>query len=256
MRPALSVLESYLVNYRRTWRGTTLGSFVLPVLFMVGFGVGVGHFVDAGGRLGQVRYLDFIVPGQVAIGALNLGFFESAWPVLSRFQWIRTYHAMVAAPLRVVDILGGELLFIVVRLVMTTTVFLVIAALFGAVHSPWAVAVPLVCALLGMAAAAPGHAFAARVDSDSYFMLVIRFLVIPAALFSGVYFPIAALPEVLRWLAYVFPLWHAVDLSRAATLPGAHLSALAVAGHLAYLLLWAGVGFWLALRAYRRRLVV
>ena len=256
MRPALSVLESYLVNYRRTWRGTTLGSFVLPVLFMVGFGVGVGHFVDAGGRLGQVRYLDFIVPGQVAIGALNLGFFESAWPVLSRFQWIRTYHAMVAAPLRVVDILGGELLFIVVRLVMTTTVFLVIAALFGAVHSPWAVAVPLVCALLGMAAAAPGHAFAARVDSDSYFMLVIRFLVIPAALFSGVYFPIAALTEMLRWLAYVFPLWHAVDLSRAATLPGAHLSALVVAGHLAYLFLWAGVGFWLALRAYRRRLVV
>lgn len=256
MRPALSVLESYLVNYRRTWRGTTLGSFVLPILVMVGFGVGVGHFVDAGGRLGHVRYLDYIVPGQVAIGALNLGFFESAWPVLSRFQWIRTYHAMVAAPLRVVDILGGELLFIVIRLLSTTAVFLGIAALFGAVHSPWALAVPLVCALLGMAAAAPGHAFAARVESDSYFMLMIRFIVIPVGLFSGVYFPITALPEMLRWLAYVFPLWHAVDLSRAATLPGAHLSGLAVAGHLAYLFLWAALGFWLALRAYRRRLVV
>jgi len=252
----LAVLESYLVNYKRTWRGTTLGSFVLPVLFMVGFGLGVGHFVDAGGRLGQVRYLDFIVPGQVAAGALNLGFFESAWPVLSRFQWIRTYHALVAAPLRVVDILGGELLFIVVRLLSTSAVFLGVAAVFGAVHSPWTVTVPLVCALLGMAAAAPAHAFAARVDNDSYFMLLIRFIVIPAALFSGVYFPITALPEVLRWLAYVFPLWHAVDLSRAATLPGAHLSGLVIAGHLAYLSLWAAVGFWLAMRSYRRKLVI
>jgi lipooligosaccharide transport system permease protein len=252
----LAVLESYLVNYKRTWRGTTLGSFVLPVLFMLGFGLGVGHFVDAGGRLGQVRYLDFIVPGQVAAGALNLGFFESAWPVLSRFQWIRTYHAMVAAPLRVVDILGGELLFIVVRLVSASAVFLGIAAVFGAVHSWWTLAVPLVCALLGMAVAAPSHAFAARVDNDSYFMLLIRFMVIPAALFSGVYFPIAALPEVLRWLAYVFPLWHAVDLSRAATLPGAHLSVLVIAGHLAYLSLWVAAGFWLAMRAYRRKLVI
>jgi lipooligosaccharide transport system permease protein len=94
------------------------------------------------------------------------------------------------------------------------------------------------------------------VDSDSYFMLLIRFMVIPAALFSGVYFPITALPEVLRWLAYVFPLWHAVDLSRAATLPGAHLSGPVIAGHLAYLSLWVGAGFWLAMRAYRRKLVI
>jgi len=176
--------------------------------------------------------------------------------VLSRFQWIRTYHAMVAAPLRVVDILGGELLFIVVRLLSTSAVFLGIAALFGAVHSWWTVAVPLVCALLGMAAAAPAHAFAARVDSDGYFIMAIRFIIIPAALFSGVYFPITALPEVLRWLAYVFPLWHAVDLSRAATLRGAHLSWLVIAGHVAYLSLWVAVGFWLALRAYRRKLVI
>ena len=81
MRPALAVFESYLSVYRRTWRGSVLGSFVLPVLVMVGFGLGVGHFVDAGGRLGPVRYLDYIVPGQVAVTAFNQGSFESMWPV-------------------------------------------------------------------------------------------------------------------------------------------------------------------------------
>jgi hypothetical protein len=33
------------------------------------------------------------------------------------------------------------------------------------------------------------------------------------------------------------------------------MSWLAVLGHLAYLAAWAGIGFWLALVGYRRRLV-
>jgi len=256
MRPALSVLEWHLAGYRRTWRGSALSSFVIPVLIVLGFGIGVGHFVDAGGRLGQVRYLDYTVPGMLAATAFNLAFFESTWPVLSRFVWIRSYHAMVAAPLRIVDILGGGLLFILLRLVLTTVVFLVVTTLFGAVHSMWALVVPVVCALLGLAIAAPVHAYSSRIDTDSSLALLMRFVLIPLVLFSGVYFPISALPDLVRWLAYASPLWHAVELCRAATLPGTHLSLLAILGHLAYLGAWAALGFWLAWRGFRRRLVV
>jgi lipooligosaccharide transport system permease protein len=250
----LAVLESYLLVYRRTWRGSVLGTFVLPVLIMVGFGLGVGHFVDAGGRLGQVSYLDYIVPGQVAVGALNVGAFESMWPVLSGFEWSRTYHSWVASPLGVGEILGGDLLFILFRLLTTSAVFLGVAAVFGAVHSPWTVAVPLVCGLLGLSVAAPVHAFAGRVTSDSYFSLLLRFGIVPVGLFSGVYFPVAALPHALRGLAYLSPLWHATEMSRAATL-GVPLPPPVVAGHVAYLAAWLVVGFWLAVRVFRRRLV-
>jgi lipooligosaccharide transport system permease protein len=252
----LPVLEFFLVGYRRTWRGSVLGSFVMPVLFVLGFGFGVGHYVDAGGRLGPVRYLDYIVPGMLAATALQVAFGESTWPVMSRFQWIRTYHAMVNAPVRVVDILGGSLLFVLFRLLMTTVVFLAVTALFGAVHSAWAVTVPVVCALLGLAVSAPIYAFAASVDTDSYLALLMRFVMIPLTLFSGVYFPVSALPGVVRWLAYASPLWHAVDLCRAATLPGAHLSVAVVLGHLAYLVALAALGFWLAWRVFRRRLAI
>ena len=252
----LAVVEGYLVNYRRTWRGSVLGSFVLPVLIVVGFGVGVGRFVDAGGRLGPVRYLDYLIPGQIAFAAVNVAFFESAWPVIGRFRWTRVYDAMVATPLRTVDLIGGELLFIVARALLTTVVFLCVAAAFGTVHSPWSLAVPLVCALLALAVAAPVHAFAARLDNDSYFTLLMRFILIPAWLFSGVYFPVTAVPEALRWLAYALPLWHAVDLCRAATLAGGGLSVGVVLGHVGYLCLWALVGFGLALRAYRQRLTL
>ncbi len=59
-------------------------------------------------------------------------------------------------------------------------------------------------------------------------------------LFAGVFFPISQLPAVVRWLAYVSPLWHGVEVCRAATLPAFHLPAWPLVGHLAYLAAWAG----------------
>jgi lipooligosaccharide transport system permease protein len=52
----------------------------------------------------------------------------------------------------------------------------------------------------------------------------------------------------------VLPLWHGVDLSRAATLGVA--PAWSITGHLLYLAAWAVAGWWLALRAFTKRLVV
>jgi lipooligosaccharide transport system permease protein len=186
---------------------------------------------------------------------MQIAFGESAWPIMSKFQWIRLYHGWVAAPLRIADIVGGELLFLLLRVVSSATVFLLVTALFGAVHSWWAPAAVLVCGLLGLAVAAPVLAFAAHVQQDGFFPLLMRFVVIPMSLFAEVFFPISRLAEPLRWLAYISPLWHAVVLCRACTLPAFGMPWWSVLGHLTYLAAWAGTGFWLALVAYRRRLV-
>ena len=42
---AWSVFEYNLVGYKRTWRGSVFSSFLLPLLTMLGFGVGVGAYV-------------------------------------------------------------------------------------------------------------------------------------------------------------------------------------------------------------------
>jgi len=255
LAPALSVFEYNMVGYRRTWRGSVLSSFVLPVLFVIGFGLSVARIVDVGGRLGPVAYRDFIVPGIMASTALQVAFGESAYPVMSRFTWIRTYHAMVATPLRPGDIIAGDLMFMVFRLVSSSLVFLAIAVGFGSVHSWWALTVPLSCALTGLSLATPVVAYAAHVDNDGRFALLHRFVVLPMTLFAGVFFPVQKLPEVVRWLAYSSPLYHGVELTRAATLPGLAAGPLALLGHVLYLAAWAVGGFLLARVTYRRRLV-
>jgi lipooligosaccharide transport system permease protein len=250
--PGLAVLEYHLVSYRRTWRGSVLSSFVLPLLTMLGFGVGVGAYVRSG--VGGVPYLDWVVPGLIASTALQVAFGDATWPVLGNFEWMRVYFAQASAPLRVADILGGHLAFVLFRTVTSTAAFLLVAAGFGALHSGWALLTLPLAALLGLAAAAPVFAFSASITTDSYLALLMRFVLVPMTLFSGVFFPVEALPAVLRWLAYALPLWHGVDLSRAATLGTA--PTWSVPGHLLYLAAWAAAGWWLAHRRFRRRLVV
>ncbi|HEU4425998.1 MAG TPA: ABC transporter permease [Pilimelia sp.] len=249
--PTAAVLEYHLIGYRRTWRGSALSSFVLPLLTMLGFGVGVGAYV-AGGVAG-VPYIDYVIPGLLASTAMQVGVSEATWPVMGGFQWVRTYYAQAASPLRVADIVGGHLGFILFRVLTSVVAFLAVAAAFGTLHSPWALAVLPVAALLGLSVAAPTMAYTASVRTDSYLALLFRFAVIPMTLFAGVFFPVESLPPVLRWLAYVSPLWHGVDLSRAATLGVP--PEWSASGHVIYLALWAVAGLWLARLAFRRRLI-
>ncbi|MFC6021749.1 ABC transporter permease [Plantactinospora solaniradicis] len=250
--PALAVLEYNLVAYRRTWRAGVFSSFLLPLLTMVGFGVGVGAYVDAG--VGGVSYLDFIVPGLIASTALQVAVGESTWPVLGNFEWIKTYFAQAATPLRVADIVGGQLAFVLFRVLASSLAFILVAALFGTLHSAWALATPLLVLLIGFSVAPPVFAYTASIRSDSYLAMLFRFAVIPMTLFAGVFFPVESLPAVLRWLAYASPLWHGVDLCRAATLGVA--PAWSVPGHLLYLAAWGVVGWLLAQARFRRRLVI
>lgn len=246
------VLEYHLVSYRRIWRSSVLSSFVLPLLTMLGFGVGVGAYVTGG--VDGVPYLDWMVPGLIASTAMQIAIGDSTWPVLGSFEWQRTYYGQAAAPLRVADILDGHLLFIVFRTLTSCTAFLLIATAFGTMHSWWALATLPIAASVGLAVATPTFAYAAAIRSDSYLAILFRLGVIPMSLFSGVFFPVESLPAPLRWLAYASPLWHGVDLSRAATLGTA--PAWSPIGHLLYLALWATAGWFLALRQFGRRLVV
>jgi lipooligosaccharide transport system permease protein len=189
----------------------------------------------------------------IASTALQLAFGESTWPALSRFEWNRIYESMSATPLRIRDILGGDLLFMFLRIVATSAVFLGITALFGAVQSWWGLLVPFIAGLLGVAFAAPMFALTGRVKTGNAFSYIGRFIVVPMSLFAGVFFPVSSLNPGIRWLAYISPLWHGVELCRAATSTD-HGSMAVAAGHVAYLLAWAVIGGYLAHRSFTRRL--
>jgi lipooligosaccharide transport system permease protein len=247
--PTLAVLERNLVLFRRLWQGSVLGQFLLPLMFLVSIGIGVGGRV---GEIDGVDYLSWIVPGALASTAFQIAMGECTYMVLGGFIWQRFHHAMYATPVRVRDMIGGWLLYVVFRVELAVVAFLAITAPFGVLHTPWALVTPLVCALLTAAVAAPTTAYAAGVDNDGYFAVLFRLVMIPATLFCGVLFPVTQLPDVVRPVAYAIPLWHAVELNRAAMLGTA--PPWPIAAHVGYLLVWAVAGTAWALVAFRRRL--
>jgi lipooligosaccharide transport system permease protein len=245
----------WMAQYRRTWRGTAISTVVQPLGFLAAMGLGLGALVDNGSgasTLSGASYLAFIAPGLLAAQAMQTAAFESTWPVLGAVKWQRQYHAQLATPLRPVDILAGHLLFVALRLVITSTAFLAVMVLFRAIESGWgALALP-VAVLTGLAYATPTFAFSVSRDDPRGFAMLHRFGIMPMFLFSGTFFPISQLPDVLQPVAWVVPLWHGVDLCRDLSLGQASLGISVV--HVLYLLAWIVAGYAIALRSFRRRL--
>ena len=252
---ALRPLEFFFTQYKRVWRGTAITTVVTPVVYLLALGVGLGVFVDRSADLeGGISYLEFVAPGLMAATAMQLATFESSWPVLSAIKWDRQYHAMLAAPLRVRDVLFGHQAFIAFRVLLMATVYLAVITAFGAVSSPLGLLAIPVTVLVGLSFSAPIAAWAAHTETEVSFVAIFRFVILPMFLFSGTFFPISSLPAPLEAIAYVTPLWHGVTLCRDLT-----LGRLPVAEdllHLGYLLVCVGVGLAVAAYTYRKRLVV
>ncbi len=252
---ALRPLEFFFAQYRRVWRGTAITSVVTPVVFLLALGVGLGVFVDRSADLpGGISFLDFVAPGLLAATAMQLATFESSWPVLSAIKWDRQYHAMLATPLRVRDVVLGHQAFIGARLLGTSAVYLAVIAAFGAVSSPLGLLAIPVGALVGLAFSCPIAAWAARTENEASFVAIFRFVILPMFLFSGTFFPVENLPAPLEAFAYVTPLFHGVSLCRMLTLGDVDL--LPALGHLGYLLAFVAAGLTAAFYTYRRRLVL
>jgi lipooligosaccharide transport system permease protein len=251
---ALRSYESYLIQYRRAWRGSVATSIISPVLYLSALGVGLGTFVNRSGSTpGGSSYLSFVAPGLLAATAMQVATGESTWPVHAAIKWRGTYFAMLATPLRVRDILFGQQLFVASRVLVSAGAYLVVIAIFGGVDSAYGVLAFPAALLVGMAFAAPCLAFAATVERDSAFAALFRFGIVPMFLFSGTFYPVNRLPEVLEWVAYATPLWHGVELCR--DLTTGRLAAGADLGHAGYLAALAVTGLLLALRTHERRLV-
>jgi len=141
---------------------------------------------------------------------------------------------------------------VLIRVGFAALGFMLVMLLFGTVHSGrFPLALPA-AVLLGLAVATPCFAFAASVGQDGMFAVLLRFAIVPMTLFAGVFFPVANLPFAARLLAYVSPLWHAVELIRAAGLGTA--TAWGVPAHVAVLVGWAVLGYLLALHRFNRKL--
>ncbi|HET6949389.1 MAG TPA: ABC transporter permease [Acidimicrobiales bacterium] len=250
---ALRVAQREAVVWRRFWHTSVLTGVLVPVMFVGAMGGGLGDLVDRNQDTVQgLSYLVFVTPGILAATTLQAATGSSMWPVMGGLKWNRYFHAAAATPVPPAQVYLGYLAWTGARLTLNATLFVLVAALLGAIPSPWGAAAVPFAALGGLAFAAPLCAYSAAQDSDLMFTVIFRVVAMPMFLFSGAFFPVEQLPGAAEPLAKATPLWHAVELCRGATTGTLGGSAAAV--HLLVLAGYIAVGAFFGTRIFTSRL--
>ena len=118
-------------------------------------------------------------------------------------------------------------------------------------HSPLTVFIIPLALLIGWCFASMGMMMTALAPNYDFFMYYFSLWITPMTLLCGVFYPVSQLPNGLQTLAQFLPLTHAIDLVR--PLLGNKIPT-NVLGHLAVLLVYGAVSYYVALVLMRRRL--
>ena len=124
---------------------------------------------------------------------MQIASFEASWPVLSAIKWSRQYHAMLASPLRVGDVLIGHQAFIAFRMLMTASVSRRDRRIRG--RTPRSDPRDSRRRARRNRVCGTDRRVGAYTENEASFVAIFRFLILPMFLFSGTFFPIEQLPR-------------------------------------------------------------
>ena len=251
-QPSLRFLHVWRRNLR-VWRKlaipSMLGNLADPMLYMLGFGYGLGRMLpDVFGS----SYIAFLAAGTVCSSTMMSASFEAMYSGFSRMHMQKTWDAIMNAPITLDDVLVAEAVWAATKSFMAGGAVLLVATALGLVQSPLALWVVPVMFLTGLAFGSLGLIMTALSPSYDFFMYYFTLFITPMMMMCGVFFPADQLPQALQNVAVFLPLTHAVALVRPLmndTVPAAWM------GHAGVLLIFAIAGFYIALALTRKRLL-
>ncbi len=228
----LPILSQILDEIDRVRSGTPRGLAIEPVSVVAS----------------DLRAVDFVAPGIIAMSVMQLGVFSSINLVMRREKLI--LKRLGATPIRRGTVIGAEVLF---RLIITS----VQAALLVAMAS-LAFGVPIeggfheLIAIIGLGALAfigLGFAISSFAKTEEGMLPIAQIVTLPMMFLSGIFFPIDGLPGFLQPVLRVLPLTFLGDGIRQTMVGGFSVNAMWV-NYLA-LALWLAVTFVVAVRLFK-----
>ena len=244
------MMERSLYVYKRAWLVLASG-FVEPLFYLLSIRVGLAALVgdvETGGVL--VSYDRFVAPGLMAAAAMNGAIFECTANVFFKIKHSKLYDAVLATPMSAGDVAFGEISGAVVRSAVYSAAFALTMWALGMVESPWFVLAIPAATLIGFSFAALGMALTTFMRSWEDFEYVPA-ITLPLFLFSTTFYPISQYGS-WSWLVGLSPLYHGVELVRAANLGQWDAS---IPGHVAVLVGLSLVGVTVASRRIERLLL-
>lgn len=246
----LAVWYRNFLVWRKLAVASMLGNFGDPFLYLLGLGYGLGLYI---GEMGGIPYMAYLASGILCSSAMNTATFEGLYSAFTRMNQQGTWEGMLATPVQVQEVVAGEIVWAASKSLISGTAILLVAGLLGGVQdwsTAW-MAIPIIF-LIGLAFAGPALVVCAISPSYDFFMYYFTLVITPMFLFCGVFYPIDALPEFVQLFAQVLPLTHAIQLIRPLLTELPLVNPLL---HISVLLIYAVVGYVIAARLSRNKLI-
>jgi lipooligosaccharide transport system permease protein len=243
------VMSRDISIFGRYWKATTFSSVVQPTIYLLAFGLGIRSFIP---QIAGVGYVAYVATGVVATAILFSSAFPGMFNTFVRWQFQRTYDAMLAAPVDVEELITAEVLWVSIRAGVYGLAPLLVGFAFGLEPEAGMLLVPLIGFVTGFGFCSFGVTVAAIAKTIDNFNYITSAVLTPMFLVAGTFFPINRLPSGIREVAYVNPLYHCVQLVRDASLGNLHVGDL---GHAGVLVAFALVMWRLAVQQLGRRLI-
>ena len=215
MSAFMAVFLRELLILKRRLKRQISGMAVSPLLYMLTFGYALGSHLT----MGEHSYLEFLVPGLVAMSSMTQAFSIATDINVARFYFF-VFEEIQASPTSRPAYVLGEICAGLVRVLLAVLVIIALGLLFG-VRLHYGPFFWLAILLNGFTFSALAVALAMLVRSHADQSLLTNFIITPMAFLGGTFFPVDSLPGWAQSLLSILPLTHASQVIRADALGGA-----------------------------------
>ncbi len=195
---------------------------ISPLIYILAFGLGLGSSIKPGSGISgnYHNYLEFILPGMVALSSMTISFGGTTFSICGDRLFSKTFEELLLTPIHPLALHIGKMLAGVVRGLMTSGSVILVAVLLT---GNWNFLNPLFLVLLVLNCAVfagLGVIVGLSVRSLESVGLYNNFIIIPMSFLGATFFDPGTLPAALKVVVYLLPLTYAsIGLRAAAHLP-------------------------------------
>ncbi len=197
-------LREILIFERRLMRlGYVMSAILMPLLYLLAFGLGLGRRVNIAGG----SYLNYLLPGLVAMSSMINSFTWVANGLTMGRLYFQTFQVYVQAPVSAAAIVTGQVAAGIVRGLLSSLILLVLGLVIGSglqFNLMFFLSLALNCLLFAALGVVVGMRSKTHEDTANFS----NFFIMPMAFFSGTFFPIQQMPRVLQIIVGFLPLTH------------------------------------------------
>lgn len=206
----ITVLWEKWVEFKFEWKKITASALVGPMLYMIALGWGLGSTSTVTDR----PYIDFLVPGIIALSTMNNSFSAVGQPLNVQRLFERSFDQIIISPTPMPAYIFGQMLGGALRGMYSGMLILLLSIPFGASIQ---LSLPffLVMLLNGMTFAALGILSAIVASSHGDIARFSTFFILPMTFLCNTFFPLERVPDFIQVLISILPLTHASSSLRA-----------------------------------------